>query len=288
MGHIIPDGEFKDYLRRFYLYIYEKIITSDNPLYALNKIVREVKLTTDGLLFVELDDGSRFYGIQDRTIHRWFKYGKPNKLGKLKEFDYFGDFLNMLYEQYIDRTYEKYRRLKKGDIVVDVGANIGVFTVMAAQQAGSEGMVIAIEPEDKNLKILRRNIEENNLENVVVVPKGLWSREGKLKLYIAPFISHSFMKQDREDFQEVDVDTLENIIQHLGVREPDFIKVDIEGSEVEALKGMEAILRSNVTLAIAAYHPVEGTPTYTTIVPWLEKAGFRTRMVEGIVYASQS
>ena len=69
----------------------------------------------------------------------------------------------------------------------------------------------------------------------------------------------------RGDSIRVEADTLDGILQELGIASVDFIKMDIEGSEIEALKGMRKTLESQVQLAIAAYHPVKGQLAHTII-----------------------
>ena len=76
-------------------------------------------------------------------------------------------------------------------------------------------------------------------------------------------------------------------MEELEIGSVDFIKMDIEGSEIEALKGMKRTLQCNVRLAIAAYHPVEGRLTCNVIVPQLEQLGFKTTYTEGIVQAGR-
>jgi hypothetical protein len=65
------------------------------------------------------------------------------------------------------------------------------------------------------------------------------------------------------------------------------LKLDIEGSEIEALKGMRKTLESDLQLAISAYHPVRGTISHEMIIPHLKELGFRTDHAEGIVQASK-
>jgi 3-dehydroquinate dehydratase len=90
------------------------------------------------------------------------------------------------------------------------------------------------------------------------------------------------------DAEEIEVDTLDNILEELGVTRVDFIKMDIEGAEIQALEGMERTLKENdVRLVIAAYHEVDGKPTWKTIVPWLKQMGFRVRVRESYVYADK-
>lgn len=67
---------------------------------------------------------------------------------------------------------------KAGDVVFDVGAHIGSFALKAARLVGEEGLVVALEPELENYRILKENIELNGLENVVLLPMALSDFQG--------------------------------------------------------------------------------------------------------------
>jgi FkbM family methyltransferase len=287
VGCLLPESKFKEFLRGLgarYHYRYH------NPLYQLDRIIKEAQLLPDGILRVELYGSTILYGLPDRESHPAMKYGKPDRLGKIREFDHFGDFFIVLSEQYAYDAYEKYYKLKKGDIVVDVGANVGAFAVKAANEVGNAGKVVAIEPERDCLKLLRRNVQENRAENVVVVPKAVWSRRTRLKLYLSSFTSYhslyneSFYKiEDSSEFEEVEVDTLDNILGELGIKAVDFIKIDIEGSEVEALRGMDEILAADVKLVMEK-HVLGGKSTSKGIVRELKSRGFQVQE-HGLIYA---
>jgi hypothetical protein len=86
---------------------------------------------------------------------------------------------------------------------------------------------------------------------------------------------------------QVEVDTLDGILAELNVQKVDFIKMNIEGAEIEVLKGAVGTLKNNsVALAIEAHHLVGGAPTHETVVPWLKEAGFDAFLGrKGVVYA---
>ncbi len=287
ISSILPEGRFKDFLRSLLFRYY-------NPLDALSKIITQVEELEDGSLRVELNDGVKFYAqpdgekqdsILDFSTRIRSRYGNQHILTKIVTIEYFGTLWRQLVQQYRDEIYQKYYKVKKGDIVVDVGAHIGTFTVRAAKTVGDGGMVVAIEPEMDNLRVLERNIRANGLNNVVIVPKGVWSRKDRLKLFIKENTSgHSFVRC-RGRFMEVEVDTLDNILRELGVNKVDFIKMIVEGAEIEAYKGMKETLKDNdVKLAIATYHKAGEKETYRTIVSWLNRDGFEARRNKGIVY----
>lgn len=279
----LHEGRPKEFLRAT-LYKFH------NPLYALNKIISKAELLQDGSLFIELSDGTKFYGLQDKISAPQIKYGKPQKLSKIKEFKFFGSFLSILSVQYVEQSYEKYHCLREGESIVDMGAHIGIFTVKAAKAVGDGGRVIAIEPQVDNLRFLQRNIEANELKNVIIVPKAVNSKKGKSKLYLSGRTwSHSLLPQElgSSEFAEIEVDTLDNILRELGVKKVDFMKMNIEGAEVEALKGMDEIVRSIKRVAIDAGHIVNEKMTYKVVAQRLRQMGFEVHREGDLVYAEK-
>ena len=279
-------------LKQLFIKIYYRF----TQLYALDKIVINAELLQDGIAYIELENGTKFYGERDNdTSQRDVTYDVIQKLDKLKKLDCSRKMLGVLCTQYVAAVYEKCYKLREGDIVVDVGAHIGTFTVKAAKAVGNKGKVIAIEPEANNLKLLSRNVEANGLQNVSIVPKGIWGSKGRLKLNISHKRStgHSFYTdeqhetKDTNEFNEVEIDTVDNIIGQVGIGPVNFIKMNIQGAEIEAIRGMDEILSSDVKLAIAGSHTVAGQKTYQIIIPWLMKLGFQVRRNAGIICATK-
>ncbi len=131
--------------------------------------------------------------------------------------------------------------IKKGDTVIDVGANIGFYTLFFCSLVGKTGKVIAFEPESKNFDILKKNIEMNNLDNVTLHQKAVGSKNSKVKMKISDSIG-SHQISNSGDI-EVDCIKLDNYVINAN-----FVKIDAEGYEVEILKGMSKILHQNITL----------------------------------------
>lgn len=296
---LLPESKFKENFQKIILRYY-------NNFYTLNKLIRKIELSNeaDEEILLELANSLKFYGIPNKLLPGayginkqdcGFKYGNPKKLNKLREIDvdYFGDFLSILNTIFAKNIYERHYHFKEGDIVVDCGANIGAFTVKAARIVGKEGKIVAIEPEEHNLSILKKNIKINGLGNYVIIPKGLWSKRSRMKFFLGPASGwHSLIwKTDKfmeRLFTEIEVDTLDNIMRELEIDKVDFIKMDIEGAEIEALKGMrETFANNDVKLAIEAFHRIDGKPTSETIIPQLRNIGFGVCEESGFIYAKK-
>jgi len=255
--------------------------------------VRKMGLDTDGSLFVEIDNGIRLYDLCLETGLPEAVVVRPEDLMRSENRQLYYSFLKTLNEiagVMFSPLYDGNYNFKGGDVVIDAGARVGVFAAKISAAVGPEGRVIAVEPEPRNYSLLRKNTEANRLHNVITVPKMLWSGPRFLDLYLSDnAAAHSAYFDDfygsTGESIRVEAASLDDILLGLDIRAVDFIKVDIEGSEIEALKGMERTLKSDVRLAIAAYHPVEGKLSHTVIIPQLELLGFKTTYLDGVVHA---
>lgn len=150
--------------------------------------------------------------------------------------------------------------VKEGNAVVDLGANIGYFTLLSAKLVGPQGKVFAFEPEPENYKYLVKNIEINNYRHAKAFKKAVSNENGKTKLYICDYdIGHHTIRQKnglevysrgrkvKEKSIEVETTTLDGFFR--GREELiDVIKMDVEGAEMLVLLGMDDILRKNKKL----------------------------------------
>jgi FkbM family methyltransferase len=149
--------------------------------------------------------------------------------------------------------------IRAGDTVLDCGANIGVFTRRALDQGASR--VVAIEPGPENVECLRRNFAtEIGNGRVIVVPKGVWDKDDVLELKIDPENSaaNSFVIQRpgaNLATVKVPLTTIDKLVTELGIGRVQFIKMDIEGAEPNAIDGAkDTLLRDRPRLSISAYH----------------------------------
>jgi FkbM family methyltransferase len=156
-------------------------------------------------------------------------------------------------------------RIKRGDVVVDVGAFPGDFTLHASSLVGESGKVIAIEAHPWNFALLKANVILNDLRNVILVNKAISDREGKALLAGSGSGAHL----SRSEGVEVKTTTLDKLLQDLGLARADVIKLDIEGAEVAALKGFQR-LREVREAAIETH----GTSSFRYVTECLPKKDF--------------
>lgn len=146
------------------------------------------------------------------------------------------------------------RILKTGDVVVDIGAHVGYFTLIAARSVGPEGRVYAFEPDPENYALLVRNIELNGYQNIIPIQKAVWNITGKLPLFSTGLDSgqHSLCRAGKYEraSQFVETITLDTFLEEEGLPKIDLIKMDIEGAEPVALEGMQRLLRRGDNLKL--------------------------------------
>lgn len=194
--------------------------------------------------------------------------------------------VDIFFEVFFENSYEKYNKIKPGDIVIDIGANIGLFTIKASQSTGKSGFIVAIEPEPRNIKVFNLNLKY--YPDVILIPKAVGNFRGEIDLMIGTHSgSHTVNIDNDGDFFTkaiitVPIDTLDNIIKELNVKEIDFVKIDVEGGELEVLKGAVNVLNRIKFLAIAAYH---NKADNILITEFLKTRNFKVRSDGKEVYA---
>ncbi len=142
--------------------------------------------------------------------------------------------------------------IKKGDNVIDLGANIGYYTLISAKLVGESGNVFAFEPDPSNFEILLKNIKENKHKNVTPVQKAVSNNSGKINLYISKrnYASHRiFDAGDNRESIEIDVITLSDFFKKIKMSIK-FIKMDVEGAEGATLLGASEIIDNSKDLII--------------------------------------
>lgn len=178
--------------------------------------------------------------------------------------------------------------IKEGMTVIDLGGNIGMVSVYLSKKIGMSGEVYVYEPDDRNFLLLNENIKINGASNTKAIQKGIWKSEGTLAFYdggnyTSSFHETNYIEQDSGQYNVVNVPvtTLDNEVKRIGMKKLDLIKIDIEGSEVEALEGAAETLQRFHPDLIIETHIVKGISTKEKVHETLKNFGYKNIRVSG-------
>ena len=178
------------------------------------------------------------------------------------------------------------RLVQRGMVAVDVGAHVGYFTRILARCVGPHGRVFAFEPHPGNYEILLRNTRA--LSQVEAVNSAVTDDEHPRVLFASRTSSATHtLRRDHADKAAVEIEvpgtSLDSFLAARGVQRLDFAKIDVEGSELEVLSGMERLLHLSpaphvvVELNVPAW---ETLPTPTALLDWLRDRGMSTYVID--------
>ncbi|MGI0090476.1 MAG: FkbM family methyltransferase [Nitrososphaerales archaeon] len=192
---------------------------------------------------------TRFVRIIGRRLISYYKSNLPN--GDQIFIRPLGNDEEIIQEVFGKDLYGKYYKLKAGDRVVDVGANIGSFSLKACSEVGKDGRVLAIEPASENRKLLSKNISLNNYGSICTIKAlGAGSSEtfSQIKIYEKggdnTILDRGLPPKRTE---KIEIKILDWIVAEANFDRVDFLKIDVEGFELEVLKGSQRVL--------SEYHP---------------------------------
>ncbi|HEY3135904.1 MAG TPA: FkbM family methyltransferase [Blastocatellia bacterium] len=135
--------------------------------------------------------------------------------------------------------------IKSGNVVLDIGANIGYYTLIFARLVGREGKVFAFEPDPANFRLLEMNVKANGFDNVVLVQKAVSDMTGKCSLYLCESnkgMHRIYRSRYCKRSIEIESIRLDDLFVHSCDR-IDFVKIDAEGSEWAVFQGMPLLLK---------------------------------------------
>jgi FkbM family methyltransferase len=192
--------------------------------------------------------------------------------------------------EYVLGTYEPdffkalRKNIRRGDTCVDVGGHLGYYSFIMARLAGPQGRVITFEPVAENLAVLRENIDINKFTNIKVVDTGLGERSCVMKLirsesetFSATPSSRGYAVEGAQKEIEVKVDTLDSYVTREHVR-PHLIKIDVEGAELDVLRGSTELLRTIRPIVLLEIHGW-GDPTSKEVAELLASLDYSVSIV---------
>jgi FkbM family methyltransferase len=171
------------------------------------------------------------------------------------------------------------RLISPGQTVVDVGANIGYYTLLFSSLVGEHGRVISFEPDPDNAALLHRNLTDNNCQNVDVHQSAVGAEQVELKLYRCAGNNGMHRAYESICCGDAYVTVQSVVLDELLADEPsiDFLKMDIEGFEYFALQGMSRLLQRHSPTILIEFSPsalAEAGVTATAFIRFLLEHGY--------------
>ena len=180
--------------------------------------------------FVEIEGRKMFTQNNDGLALSIFKIYEPNQTEIVKKY------------------------VHEGDIVVDIGAHVGYYTLLMAQLVGKNGKVYSFEPDPVNFQLLKKSVEINGFENVVLIQKAVSNITDKVKLFLGDndsAINRIYDAKLGDAKESIDVESI-RIDEYFKENDElvNFIKIDSEGSEIKIINGMKQFLSRNQELVM--------------------------------------
>jgi FkbM family methyltransferase len=183
--------------------------------------------------------------------------------------------------RFISGTYEAFKTqayldvLQPGGVVVDVGAHVGYYAALASMLVGPEGRVVAFEPRPLNLRFLKRHAQANRLHNIEIVEAGVAARSGEASFDTSYGTGTGRLAEGGD--LPVRTVRLDDFFRDGELPRVDFLKIDVEGGEVDVLKGGSDLIHDQLPVILVATH---GHALHEEVVRFLDDLGYRHRVLD--------
>lgn len=176
-------------------------------------------------------------------------------------------------------------RPKKEEIVIDIGANTGYYTLRLSSQVGKKGKIIAIEADPTSCNILKKNCELNNISNVEIINLAISDSNMKVVLHqnkthsgISSISTKDYYKPTTNDLL-IQATTLDNLLKNR-FQKINWIKIDVEGAELAVLRGSTNTLKNTKNILIEIHEHIlrQNNEDYNDILKILKENGFKLRL----------
>ena len=153
--------------------------------------------------------------------------------------------------------------------VIDVGAHQGRYAIQFSRRVGEKGLVLAVEPEDRNLTLLNRNLELNEIHNVLAICGACWSCREPLQFSHGNTLDLSRVTQSASKNGDLIGLPLDDLVAEVALRRVDLVKIDVEGAELEVLEGAQRVLREFQPSLFVECHRI-----LSDVIGWLHEHGY--------------
>lgn len=172
-------------------------------------------------------------------------------------------------------------QLEPGSVAMDLGGHYGMVAISLAQRVGTQGRVIVYEADPANYQVLTENIRLNGISNILAYNKGVYDHADKLEFFSGGGYTSSFQKTDyvekqTDSYQKIQVEVvpLDAERKNWAINRLDFVKMDIEGSEVRAVSGAKELLKRFHPDLMIETHIVDGKSTFSGLKEELTGLGY--------------
>jgi FkbM family methyltransferase len=172
------------------------------------------------------------------------------------------------------------KTVSDSDVVYDIGANVGYYSLLASELVGDKGRVFAFEPQPRAVAYLRKHLEINHVKNVTVLECAVSDKVGKARFCRG--LDSSTGHLDNQGENEVSTVTLDSLAKEGRIPPPDVMKIDVEGGELSALTGSQTILDNHHPKIFLEMHG-EG-PDAEVVMNYLKSRGYKLELL-GFVFA---
>lgn len=272
-------GKIKRFQKR------RKLIAKINDLAIQNS-----GIDNDGDAFVKLENGPIFFGnilTKKRFDALLFRTELSSEIKKVLEIEALQVAMDIIIRyaegglMYGGPKKQSRYKVKSGDYVSEMGAYQGFCSIKLANQVGDEGKVVAIEPMPDNFRVLKKNMDANNLGNVICVNKAVWDEKKEISFNRRKNDGQSSsieMEYENSDLFKVPADTLDNIYNEINCKPVDFIIIQLNGAEINGLRGLTSFRPNH--LSIAARYDTEGVDSAIAIKELLQERGYMVEIEE--------
>jgi FkbM family methyltransferase len=184
-----------------------------------------------------------------------------------------------IWEANMQALYARY--LRPGDVVFDLGAHQGFLAMLAARLVGDQGHVYALEASPTNASRMRRNLQLNGVSTCTAIHAAVGDRNGTVEFSNSAHDNANTYLRSSPYFTDqptviVPAVSLDECVRTRGFRLPDFIKCDVEGAELDALKGAEGVLTEKRPLLYLETHNIHNPGVEDRCLDYLRDMGYRT------------
>ena len=160
--------------------------------------------------------------------------------------------------------------IASGMTVIDIGAHQGRYAIRFSQKVGATGLVVAVEPNERNQAVLAQNLELNGIRNVKSVQAACWSRREALEFLPGITLDLSRVGESRGRKHDTVGLPLDELAESLSLQRVDVLKIDVEGAELEVLEGGKPILEKFRPRIFLEFHA-----TLAGSIDWFRDHGYR-------------